>query len=358
MELSPRPQLREQLVYFLLIGCLSMLYAELFSGASRLWFLDPWSLLVTFPLYTIHILFFVNLALRTHKTSVIHLYLWGVLFGMYESWITQVLWVGYNAEGPIFGTLAGIGVGEFLALVFFWHPVLAFILPILVFESLAFSSSNLISRIIPSHIPFLMKTAFNKKILFSLYVIGSMGMALNYQGNIFLALAVLSGTYIILYVLYWIADKTSSFSVYSLQVGNFKMVIMTIYLIGLYSIMFVILGVFGGRIPGYTPVITTIILYFICAWIIISSKPSEESVEIPSAFALIPASFFGILAIFNICAVTVFCIVYMVIPSLLEVLFILVYLIICVLGVFMFYRALTLRKQPTGFLHPANEKIE
>ena len=113
----PRPTRREQLVYFLLIGCLSMLYAELFSGASKLWFFNVWSLLVTFPLYMVHVIFFLNLAFKTHKTSVVHLYLWGILFGMYESWITQVLWIGYNAEGPMIGTLAGIGVGEFLALV-------------------------------------------------------------------------------------------------------------------------------------------------------------------------------------------------------------------------------------------------
>jgi hypothetical protein len=359
---SPPPARREQLVYFLLIGCLSMLYAELFSGASKLWFFNAWSLLVTFPLYMVHVIFFLNLAFKTHKTSIVHLYLWGTLFGMYESWITQVLWIGYNAEGPMIGTLAGIGVGEFLALVFFWHPVLAFVLPVLVFEGLAFSSSDLKlkNKVIPSHLPFLIKTKFNKRLIYSVYIIGSIGMAFNYQGNMFLALAALLGTYIILYVLYRIACNTSSFSVYSLQVKNFGIVIMIIYLIGLYTIMFVGWGVYGGRIPSFIPVVTTIILYFVFIWIILFSNPSEESVEIPSALVprVITPSFFGKLAIFNICAACGFCFIYVVIPSLVGVLFMGVYLICCVVGVFIFYRAFKLRNNQTKeSLHTAYKKI-
>jgi hypothetical protein len=270
--------------------------------------------------------------------------------------------MGYNAEGPMLGTLAGIGIGEFLALVFFWHPVLAFVLPVLVFEGLAFSSSDLnLKKVIPSHLPFLIKTKLNKRLIYGVYIIGSIGMAFNYQGNMVLALAALLGTYIILYVLYRIACNTSSFSVYSLQVKKVGMVTMSIYLIGLYTIMFVGLGVYGGRIPGVTPVITTIILYSIFLWVILSSNPSQESVEIPSALVprVITPSFFGTLAIFNICAACGFCFIYVVIPSLVGVLFMGVYLGVCVAGVLIFYRAFTVRNNQTKeSVHTAYKKIE
>ena len=109
---NPARSTKEQWLCFFLIGCLSMLYAELFSGASQLWFVNIWALLVTFPLYMVHVLFFFNVALYTQKTSPVHLYLWGVLFGMYESWITQVLWVGYQGTGgPMVQTVLGIGLG-------------------------------------------------------------------------------------------------------------------------------------------------------------------------------------------------------------------------------------------------------
>ena len=121
----------------LLIGCLSMFFAEVFAGSSQIWLIDPWSLLVTFPLYLFHLLFFFNLATRTNRTSVPQLYLWGVMFALYEAWITKVLWSGYpGSDGPIFGLVGGIAILEFIVLVFFWHPILAFVLPILVFELL------------------------------------------------------------------------------------------------------------------------------------------------------------------------------------------------------------------------------
>ncbi|MFX1298333.1 MAG: hypothetical protein ACFFD2_26195, partial [Promethearchaeota archaeon] len=122
----------------LLIGCLSMFMAEVFAGSSQLWFIDPWSLIVTYWLYLGHLLLFLNLAMRTKRTSIPQLYLWGVLFGLYESWITKVLWFGYpGAEGPAISLVGGIAILEFFTLVFFWHPILAFVMPVLVFESFA-----------------------------------------------------------------------------------------------------------------------------------------------------------------------------------------------------------------------------
>jgi hypothetical protein len=79
----------------LLLGTLSMLFAEVFSGASRMWFLDVGAWILAFPLYLGHALFFLWIALNTGRIKVEQLYLFGVLFGLYESWITKVLWAGY-----------------------------------------------------------------------------------------------------------------------------------------------------------------------------------------------------------------------------------------------------------------------
>ncbi|MHA1467740.1 MAG: hypothetical protein ACTSP6_06635, partial [Promethearchaeota archaeon] len=79
----------------ILIGCLSMFMAEVFAGSSQMWFIDIWSLLVTFWLYLGHLLLFLNLAMRKKRTSIPQLYLWGILFALYESWVTKVLWAGY-----------------------------------------------------------------------------------------------------------------------------------------------------------------------------------------------------------------------------------------------------------------------
>ena len=53
----------------LLLGILSMLFAEVFSGTATLWFLDAWGLLITYPLYLSHAIFLLNVAFLWKKTS-------------------------------------------------------------------------------------------------------------------------------------------------------------------------------------------------------------------------------------------------------------------------------------------------
>ncbi len=340
---------KEQWTAFLLVGCLSMLYAELFSGASRLWFVDVWSVLVTFPLYMVHVLFFFNAALRTKRSSLVHLYLWGTLFGMYESWITQVLWVGYTAQDSVIRTFFGIGIGEFLALVFFWHPVLSFVLPLIIFQLLALSgSSETANKVLPSHMPFLVKTKTSMGYLVVLYVVGSVFMAANYQGDIFLVLTVLGGTYGLIYLLFRKA-RSYNFSVYSLRVGNLGMKIIVIYLILLYAVMFFGYGYGHGRIPGPLPVITTLILYGIFILVVMSSHPSEESLEIPPALIAkrMKLSDYKHMVYFNFLLASAVCIVYIFVPFLVRVVVVFFYIAICVIGVYIFCKGISLRNKQT-----------
>ncbi len=118
----------KKLMSILLLGALSMLFAEVFSGASTLWFFDPWGLLLTYPLYLGHAIFLLNVAFLWKKTSPRHLYFFGMLFGLYEALITKVLWFGYPAStGPMVGYFFGVAWGEFLTLVLFYHPIMSFV---------------------------------------------------------------------------------------------------------------------------------------------------------------------------------------------------------------------------------------
>lgn len=118
-----------------MIGCLSMLFGEVLAGSSRAWFLDPWGLLVTLPLYLSHVLALVLIAKRAGRISLVSLYCLGMVFGLYEALLTKVLWAGYwDATGAGFGKLAGISLAEFPMLIFFWHPVMSFILPVVAFQ--------------------------------------------------------------------------------------------------------------------------------------------------------------------------------------------------------------------------------
>lgn len=117
----------------LLIGLIVLICAEVFSGASlRVGLWHPWTVLVTYGLYFAHFFFFTTLAVRTGRTSLSALYLWGVLFGLYESWITKVIWRGYNADGKFaMGHIGPFGFSE-ISMVFIFHPMASFILPLTV----------------------------------------------------------------------------------------------------------------------------------------------------------------------------------------------------------------------------------
>ncbi|MBT3268431.1 hypothetical protein HN371_14845 [Candidatus Poribacteria bacterium] len=117
----------------LLIGLVVLICTEVFSGASvkvGLW--HPWTWIVTYWLYFAHFFLFTTLAVRTGRTSFSSLYLWGVLFGLYESWITKVIWHGYGGDGKfVMGSIGPYGFSE-ISMVFIFHPVAAFILPLAV----------------------------------------------------------------------------------------------------------------------------------------------------------------------------------------------------------------------------------
>ena len=116
-----------------LVGLIVIISAEVFSGASLqagLW--NPWTVLATYWLYFSHFFFFTTLAVRTGRTSLSALYLWGVLYGLYESWITKVIWHGYGGDGKLaMGHIGAYGFSE-ISMVFIFHPVMSFILPLAV----------------------------------------------------------------------------------------------------------------------------------------------------------------------------------------------------------------------------------
>jgi hypothetical protein len=114
-------------------GILSFICAEALTGASLYWVINPFSYLVSFPVYLTHILFFYSLAHHCGRRSLKDIYLFGILFALYESWITKVLWAGYPSEdGFILGPFLGHGIHETIVLILYFHPVVAFIFPLVV----------------------------------------------------------------------------------------------------------------------------------------------------------------------------------------------------------------------------------
>jgi hypothetical protein len=263
-------ELMKKIFPILLIGTLSMLFAEVFSGASQTWFFEGWGLLVTYPLYLAHVLFFLWLALKWKKVSLVHLYFFGVLFGLYESWITKVLWAGYmDASGPGFGTMLGLAIPEFPILVFFWHPLMSFIMPILVFEILT-------GKVLTVHTSILQKTKAKKILLAFGVVLFGASIANGNQYNLLSSNLSLMGTFLLVFLTY-LPSRKYDLGVFAF--GKRGFIVISVYLLLLYTLMFVF--ALPERIPRTVLPYLSILMFYglIILHLLKSPRSSVELVK-------------------------------------------------------------------------------
>jgi len=256
------PKNRTSIMAVILFGFLSMIFAEVFSGASPLWFLTSWGWFVTLPLYWAHALLLINLALRYERISLTQLYLWGILFGLYEGWITKVIWAGYMGDVPAFGTFLGFAVGEFFIIALFWHAVFSFIIPIMVFQIMAVSTHRGEAvEVHSSHLKVISKNNRNRLILWMIIIAGSLFMTMGLDA-IVLAVVIAGGMnflFILLLSYLTISLSKRPLSLESLRVGNRGLSIIIVYLVALYGVTF--LTLLPERIPSIGTILLTIAFY-------------------------------------------------------------------------------------------------
>lgn len=268
----------------ILFGFLSMIFAEVFSGSSPLWFLGIWGWFVTLPLYWAHALLLINLALRYERTSLTQLYLWGIIFGLYESWITKVIWAGYMGDVPAFGTFLGFAIGEFFVIVLFWHPVFSFIVPILVFQIIVQATNKgEAGELHTSHIRFISRTVRNKILLGIVVVSGAFFMTMGLSAD---GLSVMVAGGINFAFIFLLAYLTASLSrrpldLESLRLGNRGLSITLVYLIMLYAFTF--LTLLPERIPSIGTILLTIAFYIIMlTMLFLTPRDTRKTIELPS----------------------------------------------------------------------------
>jgi len=117
----------------------------------------------------------------------------GCLFGLYEAYVTKVLWSStWSTEGF---TFLGVYVVETIVLVPFWHTIMSFIIPLLVAESTLTSSGEVYS-LLPG---WAQKTVSRAKSP-TIYVLPLLGGLFQSTGAATVNDAVLSGVSASLYV--------------------------------------------------------------------------------------------------------------------------------------------------------------
>ncbi|MCX7029656.1 MAG: hypothetical protein NTU62_05995 [Spirochaetes bacterium] len=123
-------RLRTKLFFWLILGTLSVFYAEVAGGSAPFPFYDAWGLYAVLPLYTLHIVFLSFAVLRPgRRVPITALFCAGAVFGLYEACITKVIWDPTWGEKGL--AVGGVYLAQTAMLVLYWHPFMAFLVPLL-----------------------------------------------------------------------------------------------------------------------------------------------------------------------------------------------------------------------------------
>ncbi|WP_461865177.1 hypothetical protein [Thermococcus sp.] len=133
--------------FWFLLASLSVFFAEVTVASYLYPYFTPWGIISLLSLYGLHTLVLAGIVYRFGKPRFETLYLAGILFGLYEAYITKVVW---NPEWDSFLKIGGVGIFEVLVVVLFWHPFMSFIIPVGVAELLT-SGRKILPDIVLRH---------------------------------------------------------------------------------------------------------------------------------------------------------------------------------------------------------------
>jgi hypothetical protein len=143
-EVTPR---RARYLFWVILGALSTAIPEVTAGSDLYPFFKVIDYLLVIPLYTLHSLVLWYVVWRGGRPRLYNLFPAGALFGLYEAYMTKVIWDPTWAAAPL--RMFGVAVVETLVLVLFWHSFLAFIVPLFIAET-ALTSSREIAGGLPA----------------------------------------------------------------------------------------------------------------------------------------------------------------------------------------------------------------
>jgi hypothetical protein len=122
------PTRGQRWTFWIILAFLSAFFAEVISGSYPYPFTTPWGLLSVIPLYGLHTLILASLVFRHARPRFSTLFLAGCIFGMYEAYVTKVLW--NPPWGEDVTTVGGVAIVELGVISFCWHPFMAFMVPV------------------------------------------------------------------------------------------------------------------------------------------------------------------------------------------------------------------------------------
>lgn len=225
---------KNKVIFLILLSLMSVFFAEVISGSLRYPLFGYWGYLVVIPLYGFHTIFFLYIIKRYASNKRILfsvLYFAGVLFGLYEAYVTKVLWIGLSDDPFI---LFNVSIIDYIVLVFFWHPIFSFVIPVLVFEKIV-SKTDYAFQGLPNFI----KKFLNKKYGVGIVLI-IIGLFSAFNGQFdSITLSELSMLVPILGIIFWIykKDLQQIYSFDEILLSKNEMIIPILYLLSIYIVL-------------------------------------------------------------------------------------------------------------------------
>ena len=223
--------LRHKLFFWFLLSLLSTFFAEVTIGSQRFPFFTPEGLVWVHSLYGLHTLILAHIVFYYGKPRFYTLYLAGVIFGLYEFYITKVLWV--PSWGPPMISVGGIAAVEVVVLALFWHPFLAFVLPVIIGETKLTHSRETLDGLPPK----LQRIFLNRKRAIRWIVSLAILQALSHSGTtpsplMSFASICLSAAVPLLFALFWLwITKNRHYTMRELLPGRWGTAVLGILLI-------------------------------------------------------------------------------------------------------------------------------
>jgi hypothetical protein len=271
-SIGTRPLRRHKVLFWIILGAFSTFFAEVIAGSTPFPFFAPWGVLIVFPLYFLHTLFFFSIVFSYGKPTLGSLYAAGMLFGMYEAYLTKVVWTSYSAEGPML-SVGGIAIFETLLLVLFWHSVLAFMLPLFIGETYLTKSKE-IAGLLPEWV-----RKRGKLLLILLLIWGGLFTSVNSPSLLISILSTLSsGVVLLLLMVLWKKMGGDNYSMRELLPSRKACKVITVFLILMYVGYSRLLH--WDKLPGFGPQLIVWTIYAALIWLLINNirKSRQEKI--------------------------------------------------------------------------------
>lgn len=256
-----QPSKKLKIFFWVILGFISVFFAEVVSGSQMFPFFNIWGILVVIPLYTLHILVLSYIVFNYGKPQLYTLFIAGMIFGMYEAYLTKVLW------NPTWGdpiiSIGGISVIEFIVLVLFWHPFMSFIIPLFVSENILTNSKKIINGL-PNRIKLALNADKRNYILILLIVLFlGMSQSTNSPSPLHSLLSGLSTGLVLVIPIYFFRNKTKAneYDIKQFLPNKKEFSILLTFLIFMY--VFMAINIRPEALPGFGPQLIIWVIYLI-----------------------------------------------------------------------------------------------